>query len=103
MNKKNDMAHATPISYLIVPTSIKCVINVSYTNLEDAIKVISNDIQNKFDKNAYVVSPLNRIAPKFGHTTSSLIKELYYEDISISLLNEFYNNNIPVKLNDDNS
>ena len=81
----------------------KCSINVSYTNLEEAINSISKDIQNKFDKNAYVVSPLNRIAPKFGHTTNALIKELYYEDISISLLNEFYNNNIPTKLNDDNS
>ena len=81
----------------------KCSINVSYTNLEEAINSIVNEVQQKYEKNVYVVSPLNRIAPKFGHTTNSLIKELYYEDIIISLLNEFYNNNIPVKLNDDNS
>lgn len=81
----------------------KCVINVSYMNLEKAIDSIVKDVQNKFDKNAYVVSPLNRVAPKFGHTTSELIQELYCEDISIKLLNEFYNNNIPIKLNEDNS
>ena len=81
----------------------KCTINVSYTNLEDTINSIVTEIQKKYDKNVYVISPLNRIAPKCGHTTYSLIKELYYEDIIISLLNEFYNNNIPTKLNDDNT
>lgn len=81
----------------------KCIINVSYTNLSETIDTIASEIQKKYEKNVYVVSPLNRIAPKFGHTTATLIKELYSEDIIISLLNEFYNNNIPTKLNDDNS
>ena len=47
------------------------------------------------------MSPLNRIAPKFKQDISTLIYEIYAEDLSITLLNELYNNNIPVKLDEE--
>ena len=57
--------------------------------------------EEKFKDRAYIVSPLGRIAIKFGHNTKKLIEELYYEDIAITILNELYNNNIHVALDDD--
>ena len=75
-----------------------CTINIEYTNVDTAIKNISSEIAEKYSQKAYIISPLNRIAPKFKQDTNSLIHEIYAEDLSITILNELYNNNIPVKL-----
>lgn len=75
-----------------------CNISISYTNVDNAIKNISEDIINNFENKSYIVSPLNRIAPKFKQNIHSLIHDTYSEDLSITILNELYNNNIPVKL-----
>lgn len=78
-----------------------CTIIISYTNVNEAILNISKSVSDKFQNKAYIVSPLNRIAPKFKQDVPTLIYELYAEDLSIAILNELYNNNIPVKLNDE--
>lgn len=78
-----------------------CTISISYMNLDSAISSVVKDKIHDFDDKAYVVSPLNRIAPKFGSDKVLLLEDLYKEDVSITILNEFYNNNIPVRL--DNS
>lgn len=76
-----------------------CIINIQYTNVESAISNITPEIVDKFKDKSYIISPLNRIAPKFKQDVSNLIYETYAEDLSITILNELYNNNIPVKLN----
>ena len=78
-----------------------CVIKFSYSNLKQAISEVVVSNEEKFKDRAYIVSPLGRIAIKFGHNTKKLIEELYYEDIAITILNELYNNNIHVALDDD--
>lgn len=79
-----------------------CEIFVSYDNLLSAINAISDSKVAEFKDKSYIKSPLGRIAVKYGHTANDLVKELYLEDISLTVLNELYNNNIPVKLEDDN-
>ena len=76
-----------------------CIINIKYTNVDSAISSITPEIIEKFKNKYYIISPLNRIAPKFKQDVSKLIHEIYAEDLSITILNELYNNNIPVKLN----
>lgn len=78
-----------------------CVIKFSYLNLKQAISEVIESNEEKFKDKMYIVSPLGRIAIKFGHNTKKLIEELYYEDITITILNELYNNNIHVVLDDD--
>lgn len=79
-----------------------CVIRFSYLNLEDVIKTVVDDKEEEFKNKVYVISPLGRIALKYGHNVRDLIEELYRDDLSITILNEFYNNNIHIKLTDDN-
>ncbi|MBQ9267015.1 MAG: hypothetical protein IJ217_01865 [Clostridia bacterium] len=79
-----------------------CEIQISYTNLENAIQSIVENKANEFQEKAYMKSPLGRIAIKFGHKPAELLGELYLEDISLTVLNELYNNNIPVLLENDN-
>lgn len=74
-----------------------CIIKISYTNTDDAINNILEKVLANFKNNAYIISPLNRIAPKFKRDTRNLVYEIYSEDLSITILNELYNNNIPVK------
>ena len=78
-----------------------CIIKFSYTNLKQAIDGIIKEKEKEFADKEYIISPLGRIAIKFGHKTNELIEELYYEDISITILNELYNNNIHVKFTED--
>jgi len=80
-----------------------CVITLNYTNVEQAICSILSDVLEKYKNKAYIISPLNRIAPKFKQDIEKLIYEVYAEDLSIAILNELYNNNIPVKLNYENN
>lgn len=76
-----------------------CKIIIKYTNIDSAITNISQELFDTYRDKAYIISPLNRIAPKFKHNSQDLIYELFTEDLSITILNELYNNNIPVKLN----
>lgn len=75
-----------------------CKIILSFQNINNAIQNISQEIVNNYKEKAYIVSPLNRIAPKFKHQEYDLIYDVFTEDLSITILNELYNNNIPVKL-----
>ena len=79
-----------------------CKISVSYLNLGNAIESVIKSKTEEFQNNAYIKSPLGRIAVKYGHHTNDLIKELYFEDISLTVMNELYNNNIPVVLENEN-
>lgn len=74
-----------------------CIINISYTNTDTAIANISPEVITKFKNNAYIISPLNRVSPKFKQNVESLIYDIYAEDLSTTILNELYNNNLPVK------
>lgn len=75
-----------------------CIIKIAYTNVDIVIANILEDIVSKYKEKAYIISPLNRIAPKFRQNITNLIHEIFAEDLSITILNELYNNNIPVKL-----
>lgn len=79
-----------------------CIIKFFYKNLEQAIKDIVEEKEEEFKDKAYVISPLGRIAIKYGHNVKELIDEVYFEDIAITILNELYNNNIHVSLNVEN-
>lgn len=83
-------------------TRDSCTIKFFYLNLKQAIEGIVKEKEDEFKDKSYIVSPLGRIAVKYGHNVEELIEELYYEDISITILNELYNNNIHVSLNEDN-
>lgn len=78
-----------------------CQITLRYQNVETAISNIAPEILEKFQDKAYIISPLNRIAPTFRQDRKKLIHEIYAEDLSIAILNELYNNNIPVRLDDN--
>lgn len=80
-----------------------CLIIFSYKNIDEAISNIEKNILEKYENKAYIISPLNRIAPKYKYNTSSLIYEIYSEDLSTTILNELYNNNIPVKIDYENN
>lgn len=74
-----------------------CIVKICYTNVDTAISNITPDVVEKFKNNAYIISPLNRVAPKFRQDIDSLIVDIYSEDLSTTILNELYNNNLPVK------
>lgn len=79
-----------------------CTIKFFYSNLKQAIDSIVVEKEEEFKGKAYIISPLGRIALKYGNKVKDLIEEVYIEDITITILNELYNNNIHVKLNEDN-
>lgn len=78
-----------------------CKITFSYSNLNEVIKNIAIEKEKEFKDKAYVISPLGRVAIKYGNNIKSLIEELYLEDITITILNELYNNNIKVNLTEN--
>jgi hypothetical protein len=80
-----------------------CSIIVRYKNIQNVVSSIISEKINTYENKAYVLSPLERIALKYDKKVNELLEELYYEDISIIVLNELYNNNIPVELQEDNS
>lgn len=80
-----------------------CKIEFSYINLDNTIESFIKSKLDQFNNRAYVLSPLGRIALKYGKITTNLLKELYNEDISITIMSELYNNNIPVVLHDNGS
>ena len=74
-----------------------------YSNLKQAIDSIIDERENQFKGRAYIVSPLGRIAIKYGHNSKEIIRELYAEDIYITILNELFNNNIYAFLDEDDN
>ncbi len=74
-----------------------CVIEVKVSNFEGAINRLSNEILEKFKSKLYFISPLNRIIPKYKTDNEILIKESLIDDFSNTILNELYNDNIPVR------
>ncbi len=90
--------------YEIMLNDVKesCTIRFAYSNLLQAIKGIVGEKIDEFKDRAYMISPLGRVAIKYGHSEEELVEELYLEDIDITILNELYNNNIKVKLDENN-
>lgn len=80
-----------------------CKIQFSYSNLEQAVEAKVGEKEKEYKEKEYIISPLGRIAVKYGHNVKELIRELYIEDISITILNELYNNNIHVTLDEDDN
>lgn len=82
----------------ISSTTGNCTIIFTLKNIDNAILNISKNLSKTYEDKLYIISPLNRIVPKFKQNVNSLICEIYYEDLSTTILNELYNNDIPVKL-----
>lgn len=80
-----------------------CTIKFGYLNLKQSIDTIVAEKENEYKDKAYIISPLGRIAIKYGHNVKEVIEELYAEDISITILNELYNNNINVILDEEDN
>ena len=80
----------------------ECEIIFSYHELKKIIDELIEFSIQKFEGRAYVLSPLERIAVKYGRDEREVMKEIYLEDLEMLILNELYNNNIHVQLLDDN-
>lgn len=79
-----------------------CKIVFSYTDLSKHIEDVVNEKTKQFDDKAYLLSPLGRIAIKYGRKANELMTELYNDDIELMILNELFNNNIKVILLEEN-
>lgn len=79
-----------------------CKIRFSYLDLTKHIKEVIQDKIKEQEERAYLISPLGRIAIKFGRKSESIMFELYSDDIQLMILNELYNNNIKVTLLEEN-
>ena len=66
--------------------------------MRELIEKEKNDFKDKY----YFLSPLGRIALKYGRGEDDLLNEIYNEDLETIILNELYTNNIHVKLLGDN-
>lgn len=80
-----------------------CSIVAYYKNIKSVVSTIVSEKIKEFENKEYVLSPLYRIALKYDKKIPELLEELYYEDLSIIVLNELYNNNIHATLQEDNS
>lgn len=80
----------------------ECDIIFSYYELENVINDVVEKTIDKYKNKAYVLSAVGRIALKFSKNEKELIKELYIEDLEMLILNELYNNNIKVRILEDN-
>lgn len=79
-----------------------CKIRFSYMDLTKHIQEAITDKIKASEEKAYLISPLGRIAIKFGRKPESIMFELYSDDIQLMILNELYNNNIKVTLLEEN-
>lgn len=79
-----------------------CKIRFSYMDLNEHIKDIIVEKLKEYEERAYLISPLGRIALKFGRRPENIMFELYSDDIQLMILNELYNNNIKVTLLEEN-
>ena len=74
-----------------------CIIEVKVSNFELAVNKLSAKILEEYKGKLYTISPLNRIIPCYTQEdTTDLVKESLIEDFSNTILNELYNDNIPV-------
>ncbi len=73
-------------------------IRFSYSELSKYIEETGKEKAKEYGQRAYIISPLGRIALKFGKKDNELVSELYNDDIEMMVLNELYNNNIKVSL-----
>ena len=79
-----------------------CKIRFSYMDLAKHINEIIQEKIELYSERAYLVSPLGRIAIKFGRKVENIMFELYFDDLQLMILNELYNNNIKVTLVEEN-
>ena len=79
-----------------------CKIRFSYMDLTKHIDEVIEDKIKEYGERAYLISPLGRIAIKFGRKPENIMFELYADDIQLMILNELYNNNIKVTLLEEN-
>lgn len=79
-----------------------CKIRFSYMDLTKHIKDVIEDKIKEYEERAYLISPLGRIAVKFGRKPENIMFELYADDLQLMILNELYNNNIKVTLLEEN-
>lgn len=79
-----------------------CKIVFSYSDLLKHIEDIVKEKIVQYDNKAYLISPLGRIAIKYGRKPEELMIELYNDDIELMILNELFNNNIKVVLLEEN-
>lgn len=79
-----------------------CKIRFSYMDLTKHINEIIQEKIEKYKERAYLISPLGRIAVKFGRKPENVMFELYCDDLQLMVLNELYNNNIKVTLLEEN-
>ena len=77
-------------------------ITFSYFELSRTISELTENILQDFKDKPYVLSPLGRLAIKFGRNEKELLSEIYLEDLEMLILNELYNNNIHVRVISDN-
>ena len=70
-------------------------------DLTKHIKEVLNEKIKMYEDRAYLISPLGRIAVKFGRKPENIMYELYSDDIQLMILNELYNNNINLKIEQD--
>ena len=79
-----------------------CKVSFAYMNLQENItELVRKNIKN-YEERAYIISPLGRIALKFGSKPEKIMEEVYNSDIELMVLNELYNNNIKVFLREEN-
>lgn len=88
---------------IMTKSTDNCIIKFHYSNLRQAIDTIVEEKEKEYKEKEYILSPLGRIAIKYGHDIKEIIEELYAEDISITILNELYNNNIHVILDEEDN
>lgn len=79
-----------------------CKIRFSYIDLAKHINEIVKEKVEQYSERGYLVSPLGRIAIKFGRKVENIMFELYCDDLQLMILNELYNNNIKVTLLEEN-
>lgn len=79
-----------------------CKLVFSYVDIYKHIEEAVNEKVKSLNDKAYLLSPLGRIATKFGRKPETLMTELYTDDIELMILNELYNNNIKVALIEEN-
>lgn len=78
------------------------IIKFSYFELDKIIDEMKIKIKKEYKDKCYFLSPLGRVALKYGRNEDELLNEIYNEDLETIILNELYTNNINVKLVGEN-
>lgn len=83
-------------------TDAESEIKFGYFELESMMNELIEKAKNEFKDKCYFLSPLGRIALKYGRKEDELLNEIYNEDLETLILNELYTNNIHVKVLGEN-